>query len=98
MKFKTWMIPTVIAAMFGVQVVLAETPTGKTSQQVQAERAEAAKAGTIVSGECSYDMPTKATSTTTRAAVQADCAAAKMAGLIVTGEASYEMPAKAVKQ
>ncbi|MBP6465162.1 MAG: hypothetical protein KA324_14615, partial [Rubrivivax sp.] len=47
--------------------------------QVTAECDAAKKAGTVVAGECQYEMPTKATSTKTREQVKAECEAYKKA-------------------
>jgi hypothetical protein len=66
-------------SMFTAQTALAQAPA-KTRAQVTAECDAAKKAGTVVQGECQYEMPTKVTSTKTRAEVKAECEAAKKAG------------------
>ena len=93
---KRTLVATVVAllSVFGAQTVLAQAPA-KTRAQVTAECDAAKKAGTVVQGECQYEMPTKAGSTKTRAQVTAECDAAKKAGTVVAGECQYEMPTKA---
>ena len=81
----------VFMGLFSTQAVLAQAPA-KTRAQVTAECDAARKAGTVVEGECQYEMPTKATSTKTRAQVRAECDAARKAGKVVEGECQYEMP------
>jgi hypothetical protein len=95
MKARMLWIPAVVAALFGAQVVLAQTPAPKTREQVKAECDAAKKAGKVVSGECNYEMPAPAASTKTREQVKAECDAAKKAGKIVSGECNFETPAKA---
>ena len=70
---KRTMIAVAVAllSVFTAQTVLAQAPA-KTRAQVTAECDAARKAGTIVQGECQYEMPTKAGSTKTRAEVQAE--------------------------
>jgi hypothetical protein len=50
MKLRPWMIATMMAALFGVQVELAEASTGLTREQVQAGRAARARAGRGLKG------------------------------------------------
>jgi hypothetical protein len=82
-----------LLSVFTAQTVLAQAPA-KTRAQVTAECDAARKAGTVVEGECQYEMPAKAGSTTTRAQVTAECDAARKAGTVVEGECQYEMPTK----
>ena len=77
---KRTLVATVVAllSVFGAQTVLAQAPA-KTRAQVTAECDAAKKAGTVVQGECQYEMPTKAGSTKTREQVKAECEAYKKA-------------------
>lgn len=85
-------LATAALGMFGSQMVLAQQAPAKTRAQVTAECDAARKAGTVVEGECQYEMPKKAQSTKTRAQVRAECDAARKAGTVVEGECQYEMP------
>jgi hypothetical protein len=84
---KRTMIAVAVAllSVFTAQTVLAQAPA-KTRAQVTAECDAARKAGTVVEGECQYEMPAKVTSTKSRAEVKAECEAARKAGKIVEGE------------
>jgi Domain of unknown function (DUF4148) len=80
-----------VVGIFGNQAVLAQAPA-KTRAQVTAECDAARKAGTVVEGECQYEMPTKGASNKTRAQVRTECDAARKGGKVVEGECQYEMP------
>jgi hypothetical protein len=82
----------VVVGLASGQAVLAQQAPAKTRAQVTAECDAARKAGTVVEGECQYEMPKKAGSTKTRAQVRAECDAARKAGTVVEGECQYEMP------
>lgn len=93
MKSMTMMaVATVVVGLFGTQVALAQQAPGKTRAQVTAECDAARKAGTVVEGECQYEMPTKAGATKTRGQVRTECDAARKAGKVTEGECQYEMP------
>jgi Domain of unknown function (DUF4148) len=93
MKTMTMMaVAAVVVGLFGTQVTLAQQAPAKTRAQVTAECDAARKAGTVVEGECQYEMPAKGTSTKTRSQVRAECDAARKAGKVVEGTCQYEMP------
>lgn len=88
-------VATVSMGLFGAQLGHAQQAPAKTRAQVAAECDAARKAGTVVEGECQYEMPAKGTSTKTRAQVRAECDAARKAGTVVEGTCQYEMPGTA---
>lgn len=84
-------VAAAVTALFSSGTVLAQAPA-KTRAQVTAECDAARKAGTVVEGECQYEMPTPNTSNKTRAQVRTECDAARKAGKVVEGTCQYEMP------
>jgi hypothetical protein len=91
-RMKTMAVATVVLGLFGTQLALAQQAPAKTRAQVTAECDAARKAGTVVEGECQYEMPAKGASNKTRAQVRAECDAARKAGKVVEGTCQYEMP------
>jgi len=84
-------VAAAVMGLFGSGAVLAQAPA-KTRAQVTAECDAARKAGTVVEGECQYEMPKDVASTKTRAQVRAECDAARKAGKVVEGTCQYQMP------
>jgi Domain of unknown function (DUF4148) len=91
-SMKMMAVATVAMGLFGTQLGLAQQAPAKTRAQVTAECDAARKAGTVVEGECQYEMPAKGTSNKTRSQVRAECDAARKAGKVVEGTCQYEMP------
>lgn len=93
MKRMTMMAAATAAlCLVGAQLALAQQAPAKTRAQVTAECDAARKAGTVVEGECQYEMPAKGKSNMTRSQVRAECDAARKTGKVVEGECQYEMP------